>query len=257
MDHGAGTPFADVFATLPEEDVELVVLNRTAPAQVSNLLELAFEEQSVDVSEETLDAGSADDVVLRRDGERVTASPLKAVMSSFLMVNGDLYRTGTSGVDRHEAPSVLTALDGVPFRLRGFPDSNKEKLLLILVSRYVERLALEAGTGRLDASFQRLSRLEDEYGTRRIYERLGATDLDVHVYGVGDAAIPPDVSATPHTGTSDAYRDSWFVVHDPAGADADPAALIAVQAEDNRWDGVWTYDAGRVDRIRSAIEEAF
>jgi hypothetical protein len=50
----------------------------------------------------------------------------------------------------------------------GSPASNSEKLPLIVISRYIEQLAWQHETGRLRSSFQRLSRLDDERGTRRV-----------------------------------------------------------------------------------------
>jgi riboflavin biosynthesis pyrimidine reductase len=51
-------------------------------------------------------------------------------------------------------PDVLDGLTETPFTLRGYPESNSEKLLLILVSRQIERLAWEGGSGTLRSSFQ-------------------------------------------------------------------------------------------------------
>lgn len=150
-------------------------------------------------------------------------------MNAFLLVNGDLYRSGTSGLDKYDAPSVLTGLDETRFSLRGFPASNKEKLLLILISRYIERLALDANTGTLRSSFQRLSRLDDERGTHTVYERLGDSDVDVHVYGVADWSPDEVLDVTVHAGTNEVYRRSWFVVFNADAAVATPAALLALE----------------------------
>ncbi len=70
--------------------------------------------------------------------------------------------------------------------------------------------------GTIRSSFQRLSRIDDELGTRRVYERLGGTGVDAHPYGVPDAP-PTGLDATIHGGRSVDFTDSWFVVFEPPG----------------------------------------
>lgn len=69
--------------------------------------------------------------------------------------------------------------------------SNNEKLVLVVLSRYIEKQAFNAGDGTLQTTFQRLARLDDEHGTKRVYDRLSKTDLDVHVYGSPIGNPPP------------------------------------------------------------------
>ncbi|MEA5389111.1 DICT sensory domain-containing protein [Haloarculaceae archaeon H-GB11] len=190
-------------------DRALVVLNRTEPRPLVNLLSEAFDGQDVDVAEREEDDEETDLVALVEGDSVVATSPLQALSDAFLMVNSDLYRTGTRTLDEFDAPAVLTELDDTVFSLRGFPASTKEKLLLILISRYIEKQALDADTGTLRSSFQKLSRLNDEAGTREIYERLGGSSVDVHVYGIGDWT-PSDAPYAIHTGrkTSTGTRGS-------------------------------------------------
>ena len=200
------------FDELESPDRHLVVVNRSSPDPVRNLLDSLLDGQPVSVSEVESDAASdADVVALVEDGDVIARSTLDELLESVLLINSDLYKTGTVGLDEIELPDVLRGLDEVPFRVRGYPASDKEKLLLILVSRVIERIAAERGDGTLRASFQRLSRINDERGTNAVYERVAETGVDVHVYGVGD---PEELSALPltvHTGTSYPYRRSWFV----------------------------------------------
>lgn len=239
-------------------DRSLVVANRTSPEPVQRLFEETFENVPVDV-DEVEDPTADDDVVLLvEDGTVVARSPLQALQNAVLLVNVDLYKTGLSGVDRYEAPEVLTALDETAFTLRGFPASTKEKLLLVVMSRFIERRALETGDGRLDAAFQDLSRLDDEYGTRKIYERLGATAVDVHVYGTPGGAGSVSDGVVVHADDSEPYRRTWFVVHEPPDdAATDPAALLAVATGGNTWKATWTYDPKRVERIRRVVDATF
>jgi len=248
----------EFFTGLTEASATLVTVNRTHPDPVQDLLADAFAMQTVELSERALPADGDDLLALRENGEITAVSSLDRVMRSYLLVNADQFKTSTRGFD-DDVPAVLTNMDETLFDLRGYPASNKEKLLLVLISRHIERLAYEAGEGSIRSTFQRLSRLEDEFGTKQVYERLAGRTLDVHVYGVPDKS-PTWLDATIHRGTSDEYHNTWCVVYRPANATADgpePAALVAHQHESNRWQGFWTYDPERVARIDEYLERAF
>ena len=236
---------------------ELLVVNWDGPEQVEALLRRTFGSLSIDLKRRHRPEMGENLVVLAEDGAIVASSPLEALQQAVLFVNVDLYRTGLSGIDRYEAPDVLTAMDEMLFSLRGFPASAKEKLLLVVMSRFIEKRALEAGQGRLDVAFQELSRMEDEYGTAKVYERLAKSDLEVHVYGVPDA-VPEVGGITVHAGESERYRRSWFVVFRPPPGE-EPAALLAMEAgpNENEWDAMWTYDRGRVGRLGDIVENGF
>ncbi|MGQ3328281.1 MULTISPECIES: DICT sensory domain-containing protein [Halorubrum] len=236
----------------------LVVVNRTEPQPVRNLLDALLEDQSVAISERDLPETDTDVVLLIEDEEVIARSALDELLESVLLINSDLYKTGAVDLDEIALPDVLAGLDEVPFRLRGYPHSNKEKLLLIVVSRVIERIAAETGGGTLRASFQRLSRLEDERGTRDVYEAVGDAGVDVHVYGVGDADPGATLPVTVHQGRSYPYRRSWFVVFTPPpAADAGRhAALVALEDEPNVWDGFWTFRPELVARIERHIATA-
>jgi hypothetical protein len=235
----------------------LVVVNRSEPDPVRNLLDSLLEGQSVAISERDLPDTDADVVLLVEDGEVIARSTLDELLESVLLINSDLYKTGAIDLDEVSLPDVLSGLDEVPFRLRGYPHSNKEKLLLIVVSRVIERIAAEAGGGTLRASFQRLSRLQDERGTHEVYEAVGNRGVDVHVYGVGDADPGESLPVTVHRGRSYPYRRSWFVVFTPTDPDAGRhAALVALEDEPNVWDGFWTFRPALVDRIDRHISTA-
>jgi hypothetical protein len=244
----------DFFDEVSHGDVSLVTINRTHPKPVQELLADAFSTQSVDLVERSLPDDVDDDIVaLRRDGEVSAVSSLRELMQSFLLVNADRFKTGTKGFDG-DVPDVLKGMDETLFDLRGYPASNKEKLLLILISRHIERLAYEAGRGTLRSTFQHLSRLEDELGTKKVYERLAGRTVDVHVYGVPDG-MPEGLDATVHAGTTDEYRNSWCVVFRPP--EEPGAALIAHQQEPNHWEGFWTYDRDTVERVDRYLADSF
>ncbi|SFC54771.1 hypothetical protein SAMN05444422_11052 [Halobiforma haloterrestris] len=200
---------------------------------------------------ETIDDTDADVAVLLEDGSPVAASPMPELYESILAINSDLFVTGARGLEEVELPDLLANLDETRLRLRGYPLAHKEKLLLIVISRYVERQAWAAAGGTLRSSFQTLARLNDEVGTRKVYERLEDAPVEVHVYGVADGRRP-DLDVAVHTGEDPEYRKGWFVVHrpaDPTAPDATPAALVCYEAEPRIWDGFWTFDRERVAAI--------
>jgi len=248
----------------------LLLLNRTEPKPLVEMLAEAFENQSVTVEERAVPDAPEDLVCLIADGAVVATTTLSALEEAFLLVNVDRYRTGTRQSERGTFPEVLTGLHDVEFVVSGFPAEAKEKLLLVVISRFIEHRALTAGSGELHSTFQRLSRLDDEYGTRRMYGWLGDSDVDTHVYGVDDDPDAVDgLGVTVHAGRTDEYRRSWVVVFTPDGdADLDsiPAAtrddtggvaLVAVEIGPNVWRSVWTYDTERVERIRAYMRERF
>jgi len=246
------------FDEIEAPDRNLVVLDRESPDPARNMLDSLLAGQSVSISD--VDTGGAADaesdiVALVEDDEILARSTLDELLESVLLINSDLYKTGAIDLGDVDLPDVLQGLDEVPFRLRGYPASNKEKLLLIIVSRVIERIAAETG-GTLRASFQRLSRLVDERGTYEVYETLSNGGVDVHLYGVGDANPAETLPVTVHTGTSYPYRRSWFVVfRPPAGGPGDHAALLALEDEPNVWDGFWTFRPDLVDRIERHIAD--
>jgi len=227
----------------------LVLANRSQPEQLRRMLAGVFSEQPVAVDEAEVEEVAEDTVLLLDESAEVLAeSSLDAVSSSLLFTNSDAFVTGSTSLAETSLPAVIKGLEGVKFRLRGYPQSHKEKLLLIAVSRHIERTAWQRDTGTHRASFQRLSRIVDEQGTYRVYETLGGSDVDTHVYGVDDQGTDwaTELGVTVHAGETEDYRDSWFVIHrppDPAAPDTpNPYALLAVEDENGVWDGFFTTD---------------
>lgn len=232
----------------------LVVINQTQPRIVTEMLERLFEDQPVDVSDQGLPEETPDGVYLVENGEIIAKSPLEQLLRAILLINSDLFITGTRALPEIEVPDVLAGLDDVPFRLRGYPESHKEKLVLIVISRYIERLAWEAGAGRLRTGLQSLRRISDEVGTATVYERVAGTDVDVHLYGRPGWAPTPNSSITTHAGYSDDFTDSWFVVFVPKDETDRHAALLALEEAPNEWVGWFTYREPVVRELNRTIE---
>ncbi|SDJ39900.1 hypothetical protein SAMN05216226_10322 [Halovenus aranensis] len=236
----------------PERSI--AVLNRTEPEPFQTMIENLFADQTVSVSEDVSEEYENDTVVLLEDGTVVASSPLRALQDAILMVNTDLFTTGTRSLEETTVPDVLDALAGTRFTLRGYPESDTEKLLLVLISRYIEKRAYVEGDGTLRSSFQRLSRIEDEQGTKVVYQRVAETAVDVHVYGQPGWSPSSDFPVVAHAGHGIDFRTSWFVIHDPPdGADHGPAALLAIELENGVWDGLWSYDPQFVDDLLAYI----
>ena len=215
------------------------------------------------------DPDELENLALLVEGDEVVAgSTLGELGNAVLFVNSDLYITGSRTLDDIDLPSVIGGLADTTFSLRGYPESNRQKLLLITISRFIERAAWMAGDGTLRSSFQRLSRLDDEVGTREVYERVSDAGVDTHLYGVPDD-LPRGLDAVIHGGESRDFTDSWFVVYrppeGPQSVDADPGSdlkrgiengvgLLAVETEPRVWRGLWTFDPDRVRSVNRYIE---
>lgn len=260
---------------LPDAAPAMFVDSGASIGPVANSLKRIFEEQPVTVLE---DESRDEPVEVVRDNRTIASSTIDELLETILLVNSDVYITGSRSLNEVTLPDVLKGLGDTRLVLRGYPESDSEKLLLITISRAIERLAYETGAGTLKAGFQRFSRLVEEPGTYRAYERLCGTDLDVHAYGVEDSPVPADLDLTVHEGTSELYRRCWFVVYRPpttAGGsgvtnterssvdgrgqeqpDAPRmAGLYAVQHDRNTWEGFWSFEPEHVERIDRTIEQ--
>lgn len=251
----------ETLAAAQPADRHLAVVRRDGGTPLDSMLRRLFADQPVSVSGDPATTGAAtadDDVaVLVEDGEVLATSPLAALERAILLVNSDLYTTGTLPLADADLPTVLTELADVPFRLRGYPLAHKEKLLLIAMSRQIELRAHRADAGELHASFQQLSRINDEVGTRRTYRSLAEAPVDVHVYGEPDWNPESALDVTAHTGYGAGYSDSWFVVFDPPASAVErgvtPVGLLALEAEPRVWQGIWTFRPDAVSDLAETI----
>ncbi|WP_256301228.1 DICT sensory domain-containing protein [Haloarchaeobius salinus] len=244
------------------ESRTLTVVDRQSSDIVQGMLDDLFDEQPVDVVEDGGEDSVPNDtvVVSRTDGSTVHSS-LESIQNTILFVNSDTYISGSRDLDEVDTPEAILGLADTVFTVEGYPDTRKQKFLLIELSRYIEARAWRHGVGELHSSFQYLSRLRDERGTHEVYRALGATDLDVNIYGLDDAAVPPDIDANVHTNAVDEdLRRAWFVVYTHPSDPSESAALVCYRlpAEDGRigpWKGFWTFDADRVAGVRSYVTE--
>jgi hypothetical protein len=246
--------FADFIEDVDSRQHTLTVINRREYDPILSLLERVFDSENVDVRESGGDpAGPADILQLHdEDGLAIATSSLDVVRDRLLMVNSDMYITGTTPLEEVDTSAVVANLDDTTFTVSG-----KSKLLLIHISRHVEALALETGSGVLHTGFEELSRIRDERGTHRAYGRLANTDLDVHVYGRPDWEQPIEGDMTVHAHEEGEIPRSWFVVHDGDGRDGRKAALVCVEGGPDEYDGFWTFRPDLVDDILDYIDRRY
>lgn len=238
------------------EEATIVLLNRTEPAPLLDLLDRAFERQPVHVVEREIPGPIENEVLLLDDSGFLARSSLAEVAQSFLLINADRFRTGANDLAEESVPAVLRELTNMEFELRGYPASAKEKLLLIVMSRYIEARALRSGAGELHVGFQRLSRLEDEYGTQQVYRELGESGVETHIYGVGsDETDYPD-GLIAHEHDSVEHRRSWFQSFEPADEDQTPVVLVAWQTGENVWRGTWSFDTAFTHAVADYVKTA-
>jgi len=251
--------FSDIIDEVPFSEKSLLLVNRTKPEPLVDLLKRAFDSQPVTITDRQVPEGPENVVCLVEDGTVTETSRLSALEAAYLQVNVDRYRTGTRQGAAESFPDVLTGLDEVEFTVRGFPESAKEKLLLAVISRFIERQALVCDDGELHSSFQWLSRLDDEHGTHSVYEWLADSGVDTHVYGVrDDPTVVESLDVTVHAGATPEHRRSWVVAFSaPEEAATDSVALVAQKTGKSRWRGVWTYDPARVTRVQSYMRRQF
>lgn len=254
--------FSEFVTGLETEQRKITVLNRTGPDEIYDMLVDVFAtgQDNVDVWETETPCGKPENTVLLENDERTVAvSTLEAIRDSLLLVNSDIYVTGTRSIDEIDTPDVVARMDDIRMFARDYPDPRKQKMLLVEISRYIEQRAWRTGEGELYSGFQRLGRIDDESGTREAYERLRATDLDVHVYGLLDWDPPDEMGLVAHGIEAAEIRDSWFVVFDPPRDEERKVALVAVKPEPGkkRWEAFWTHDDDRVDRILTYLQEQY
>ncbi|MFC7134655.1 MULTISPECIES: DICT sensory domain-containing protein [Salinibaculum] len=244
---------ADIIDDVDSRQHTLTVLNREEYDPVVNLLEKMFDSEHVDVREGGTEPAAPGNVLMLQDEEglAVATSTLDEVRDQLLLVNSDLYITGTRPLAEVETSDVVANMDDTTFTVSG-----KSKFLLIHISRHVERMALETGGGVLHSGFQELSRIHDERGTDAAYRQLVDTDVDVHVYGIPDWDAPPE-SMYVHAATDGEIPEAWFVVHDGDGRDERKAALVCVETGPNEYEGFWTFQPAIVDEVLDYLKETY
>jgi len=232
------------------------LINPTPSEPIRQMARDIFGGLDIEMTETDIEGVANDLFIVMRDDEVIASSPLKTLRETLLLVNSDLYATGTKDLDEIYLPDIVEELTDTVFTLEGYPYSNTEKLVLTLVSRHIEQQAARSQKGTLRTAFQRLSRLDDESGTREVYEKLAQiSGLDVHVYGVGDWTPPSDFGPKIHTVNNQEIQDHWFVVYASEGAQ--DRAMLANKTGPYIWDGYWTTNTEEIQLVNKYITRAF
>lgn len=226
----------DIVASVASEERTLVCYAPSEAASLVDEVEEYVSSHHVSVVHEVVDADGARAEL--RNGDTVVAE----VSLDALRALVDPGVTRTVGESVPYSP-LLEGLSESTF-------SSYSRHQMLTASREVEDRAWRQGHGTLAAGFQRFSIFTDQAD---VYERLGNSDLDVHVYGEPDID-PPTGPYTIHPTRAAGIPQSWFVAYDGGGQDIQKCALLAEERDDSFY-GFWTYEPKLVDRILDTIPE--
>ncbi|MFC7155143.1 DICT sensory domain-containing protein [Halomarina halobia] len=229
----------ELIAGVEAHERTLTVFN--ADASVTETLREHFADRNVVVERGEAAGGPRDYVVLSEDEEFLTAADVDDLVNP---------RRATEPHFERDSPyrPILDHLDETMF-------TSYDTRQMIAASREIEDRAWRVGSGELHAGFQKLSVLGTQLD---VYEQLGGRrNLDVHAYAVPDGEVPDHESFTVHVERSREIANSWFVVYDGAGVDANKCALLAEEREPRRYYGFWTYDPDTVDWIVDHLRNTY
>jgi DICT domain-containing protein len=217
------------------------IVNYDGPAEKRARIASYFEPQSVEVREGVTDASLPRNFAVLHDGEEFVAAA--SVEDVHRHVAGDaMFEDDFGAVER---PAVLEHVDDRTF-------TSYDMGQMLLASHEIERYAHRVGEGELHAGFQHLSTLESQ---THIYEKLRDTDVDVHVYGEGDADVPAGL--VEHASEAEEILGSWFVVFDADRSPVHTRALVAVETGDRTFTGFWTYENDTVDDVLARLRDQY
>jgi len=192
-----------------------------------------FASQHVAVEHEPTDGDPR--AVLSDDGDELAVVGPDALRE---LTSRDLHGLG----DAAPYSPLLAHLDGATF-------TSYDRRQMTMASREIEDRAWRANDGRLHSGFQALSNLRDQ---RETYERLAASDLDVHVYGEPDADLGEPAFSV-HGVDDGGVASTWFVVFDGGGNREQSSALLAEERQEAGFYGLWTYDPELVERALGTL----
>lgn len=134
-ERGLGNSLTEFIDGVGESKWSIQIINQTASKPMEGMIDELFDGLEIDTTK--IDRAGLDDdlVVLIEDGEVVVSSPLDRIKQTLLLVNSDLYKTGARKLQDIDPPDIIMELSDTVFSLRGYPESNTEKLVLTLVSR--------------------------------------------------------------------------------------------------------------------------
>jgi hypothetical protein len=230
-----------------EGEKTLTVFTRAEDDRLVAEVEQFFEVQNITVRWEHVDPESPKDfVVLHQDGDPVAVSTLADVRDSLFLHESDPETPADTSLSEAETPDVVNSLGNTTFAADG-----DDGMLLTQLSHYIVELAYETGAGRLHVGVGTLPDLGFAVDSRGVVEKLVRAGVEVHVYGDDGDAEGDGVVLHDAEGES---TDCRFVAFDGGGEDARKAAMVAVDPEDGRYRGFWTFEVDLVDDVTRFVE---
>jgi KaiC/GvpD/RAD55 family RecA-like ATPase len=242
------TSLRAIIDAVDSRGLTLTLCNCGESDDVREALREYFERHNVSVRTATLSTDTPANVALLHRESDVFATSEISELHAAISLDG---LEGDGDLTAVVRPDVLEHVHRDEYRIE-----NGTKLEMVRISRLIEMRALETGRGTLHAGFQRLNRLDDELGTRELYEAIARAGVTVHLYG-RPGAIPNDELYTLHAADAGELVESWFVVYDGAGEDARKAAEVCRETRPERYTGFWTHQSRIVDETASYLEAAY
>ncbi len=242
---GAPTDLRSTVEYVRGHEKELRLFNLETGDPLAAALGTYFESQNVRIIEQATASGAPAGIAVLSSAAEVL-SVLR--VSTLRELVNELPRGGDGlGIADRTYERVLG-----PLKETTFTSADTEQLLY--ASREIEDRARRLGRGELHAGFQRCSVMADQ---RAIYRDLAGRGVSVHTYGIPDVT-PPDLgTAEVHAVRTAEIADTWFVVFDGGGHEAQKSALLAQERDVNEFYGFWTYDPGLVDTVLAHLADTY
>ncbi|SFG43185.1 Diguanylate Cyclase and Two-component system sensory domain-containing protein [Halopelagius inordinatus] len=232
----------------------LSIYNYEGPTKAKDRVVSYFDPLSVTVRDGETIEGLPKNFALLREGDEFVAAA--GVSELYDHITGNRWLDADE-FERLDRPEILDSLDE-----RTFTSYDRQRMTL--ASREIEHRAWREGRGELHAGFQRLSLFRTQ---QSVYDRLGDTGVDVHVYGEPDAETPSGLAE--HAYSDEEVAQSWFVVYEAGesptdgraqsgeSSEAHPCAMVAREQEDGTFTGCWTYDPEVVESTVAYLRDTY
>jgi hypothetical protein len=221
---------------------ELCLFNTDSSDPVHEELGTFFETQNVRIAVDRTASGKPDGVAILSDAtgvlEIVDVTTLRELLDNVPAGAGNI------GIADGEYANLLCHLKETTF-------TSYDTEQLIYASREIEDRARRIGRGSIHAGFQRCSAIAEQ---RSIYTDLARRGVSVHAYGTPDTTLPDLGSGRVHAVPTDDIAETWFVVFDGGGDDAQKTALLAREYDEGSFYGSWTYDPDLVNHVLDYLD---
>jgi hypothetical protein len=241
----ASMDLRDSIEYIRHHEKELRLFNVNPTDTIHEELSAFFNIQNVRITADRTASGKPEKIAVLSNATEVLAvvdvSTLRELLEDVSTGTGDL------GIADREYESVLRHLKETTF-------TSRDTEQLLYASREIEDRARREGQGSIHVGFQQCSIMAEQ---RSVYTDLARRGVSVHAYGVPDVT-PPDLGSSQiHPVSTDEIAETWFVVFDGGGNDAQKSALLAQERDENSFYGVLTYDPGFVDHVLGYLNRTY